>query len=43
MFLGEFKYIVKKKKINRYFNDDLEILPDDSNEEISGENAHDKK
>lgn len=43
MFLGEFKYIVKEKKISRYINDDLEIFPVDSHEEISGEKAHDEK
>ena len=37
VFLQKYKYIFKEKKINRYFNDNLEISSDDSDEEASDE------
>ena len=35
VFLEEFEYIVKKKKIHRHIRDELETSSDDSDEEIS--------
>lgn len=37
VFLEEFKYIVKEKKIRKYINDDIEISSDGSDEEIFDE------
>ena len=35
VFLEEYNYIVKEKKVNRYITDDLEIFSDDSDKENS--------
>ena len=37
VFLDEYKYTVKEKKISQYINDDLEISSDDSYKEASYE------
>ena len=39
MFLGECKYVIKKKKVPKYFIDDIEISSDYDRENSDEENS----
>ena len=42
MFLGEYKYIVKEKKILEYITDNIEISSDSDRKDSDEENSYEK-